>query len=70
MSEGGNFIRPDYGQAGSDQEYVSQLQYEIVKSQCKDNNDYKSLAAVARVQRKAAGVQLGSYKSTADIFFK
>jgi len=30
------------------------IKYERIKNQCKVNNDYKSLAAVARLQRRTA----------------
>ena len=32
---------------------AEQKQLETLKSECRQNNDYKSLAAVARIQRKA-----------------
>jgi len=42
----------------------------VIKGQCKINNDYKSLAAVARIQRKAAfdgEAIMNNYKSQGDV---
>jgi|DEB0MinimDraft_12_1074336.scaffolds.fasta_scaffold38183_2 hypothetical protein len=45
------------------------LQLEYMKSQCKLNNDYKSLAAVARLQRNTVLNAQNNYHSHKEIFF-
>lgn len=45
------------------------LQLENIKSQCKLNNDYKSLAAVARLQRNTVVAAQNTYLQQKDNFF-
>jgi hypothetical protein len=45
------------------------IKLDKIKSQCKLNNDYKSLAAVARLQRNTVVAAQNTYLQQKDNFF-